>query len=77
MAQSNKPVSRLRQRMIEDMTMRKFSAMTRAKFERSRTSLSFSVDPRIERQPRIYAAISCIWSSRGLPRPASTALFPD
>jgi hypothetical protein len=56
---SEKPISPLRQRMIEDMTVRNFVEKTRNDYIRQvKTFTSFL--GRIRRQRRIFAASSCI-----------------
>jgi hypothetical protein len=68
------PISRLRQRMIEDMTIRKFAPRTQEGYIRAvKGSAPSSAPRRIERVSRIYVAISYI-SSRAAPgRRRSTA----
>jgi hypothetical protein len=61
------PISRLRQRMIEDMTIRKFAPRTQEGYSRAvKGSAPSSAPRRIERVSRIYVAISYI-SSRAAP----------
>ena len=58
---SEKPISPLRQRMIEDMTVRNFGEKTRNDYIRtSRLSQLSSVARRIRQRLRIFAASSCI-----------------
>jgi integrase/recombinase XerD len=61
---SEKPISLLRRRMIEDMTVRNFVEKTRTDYIRQvRTFTAFlgrSPDSRIRRQLRIFAVFNCI-----------------
>ena len=55
------PISPLRRRMIEDMTIRNFSAETQRNYIRAVKNLAiFSVDRRIRPRPRTCDASSCI-----------------
>jgi hypothetical protein len=65
MTESTQGISVLRQRMIEDMRMRKLSPKTQATYIRSVRRLPpTSADHRILPRSRIYATTSCIWSIR-------------
>jgi hypothetical protein len=63
---TDKAMSPLRWRMIEDMTIRKFAPKTQHDMCRgSRTSRRSSDDHRIRRASRTCAATSCIWLRAG------------
>ena len=71
MSHSTKPISPLRQRMIEDMTLRKFSPKTQTAYLRAVATLPVSsAVPRTRPRRRIFDAISCAWSSKGVRAPA-------
>ena len=58
---TDKPVSPLRQRMIEDMTVRHFKEKVQKDYIRtSRTSRIFSAAPPTRQPARIFAFFSCI-----------------
>ena len=68
---SKKPVSPLRQRLIDDITARRFSEDTKRDYVQKMpgSSQPSSAGRRIRRRARTFAAISCIWrSSRPAPR---------
>ena len=66
---SKKPVSPLRQRLIDDITARRYSEDTKRDYVRNvGSSQPSSAGRRIRRRARTFAAISCIWrSSRPAP----------
>ena len=66
---SKKPVSPLRQRLIDDITARRFSEDTKRDYVRNvRKFAAFLAGRRIRRRARIFVAINCIWrSSRPAP----------
>ena len=58
---SEKPISPLRRRMIEDMTMRRFAPRRNTTISvQSRSSLPFSAARPIRRLPKTCAHSSCI-----------------
>ena len=60
MAQSTQPISLLRQRMIEDMQLRKLTPITQTSYIRAvKNSPTISVTRRIGRARKIYAGSSC------------------
>ena len=65
------PVSPLRQRMIEDMTIRKLAPRTQDHYIRTVKNFSAFLLRPPRRASRICAVISCIWSRTGQARPAS------
>ena len=75
MTHNTKPVSPLRQRMIEDMTLRKLSPKTQSQLYPGSeyTSPAFSAARLTQPQRRICAAINCTWSIAGPPVSCSTA----
>ena len=63
---SEKPISPLRQRMIEDMTVRNFSEKTRNDYIRHvKTFTAFLGRSPIRQDPKIFAASSCIRGEQG------------
>ena len=69
MTESTKPISALRQRMIEDMRMRKLSPCgTQRGYVRAVKRLPdiSLADHRIWRMPRISGRFSCIWPKTGV-----------
>jgi hypothetical protein len=64
---TDEAMSPLRQRMIKDMTIRKFARRPNMNMCRgSRTSRRFSGDRRIRRASRTCAATSCTWRGAAL-----------
>ena len=60
----DKPISSLRQRMIDDMTARRFNEHTQRDYVRHvRTFAAFSAVRRTRRRRRTFAAFNCIWPS--------------
>ncbi len=73
MTHPNQPTSPLRQRMINDMTLRKFTAKTQAGYLRAVLRFTrFSAVPPIWLRPRICAHSNCSWSRKAPPAPPST-----
>jgi hypothetical protein len=67
------PISPLRRRMIEDMTVRKFAARTQEGYIRAVKVFSGFLGRRpTRRASRICAATGCIWSKAALARRPST-----
>ena len=63
-------VSPLRQRMLEDMRMRKFEAKTQTAYLRAvRKLAAFLKASPAPRRPRICGASRCVWSTRVPRRP--------
>ena len=61
---SDKPISPLRQRMIDDMTARRFNEEPRrTTFGTSGSLRPSSAGRRIRRRARTFAAFNCIWRS--------------
>ena len=59
---TDEAMSPLRRRMIEDMTIRKFTSKTQHDYVQGiKNSLRFSGDHPTRQASRTYAAISCIW----------------
>ena len=57
------PISPLRRRMIEDMTIRKLAPKTQEAYIRAVKNFTVFLGRSPDRRaPRICAAISCIWS---------------
>ena len=66
---SHAPISPLRRRMIEDMTVRGFGEKTQSDYLRHvKTSPSSSAAPRIKRSLKICASIKCISVSKACSR---------
>ena len=60
----DKPIEPLRQRMIDDMTARRFNEHTQRDDVRNvRMFAAFSAGRQIRRRRRTFAAFNCIWRS--------------
>ena len=73
MSNTNKPTSPLRQRMIEDMTLRKLSERTQTQYIRGVVRLTTYLG----RSPdtatlKIYVSFNCTWPRRVSPTSPST-----
>ena len=74
---SDKPISPLRQRMIEDMAARRFKEKVQKDYVRHvRTFAAFLADRPIRRRRRTFAAFSCIWRCSRSARVRSTPPSP-
>ena len=75
---SDKPISPLRQRMIDDMTARRFARRHPEGLRPARQDLSrpFSAGRRIPLRARTFAAINCIWRSNRSAQGPSTPPSP-
>ena len=74
---SDKPISPLRQRMIDDMTARRFRRRCRGTTSgTSGPSRPSSAVRRTPRRARTFAAFSCIWRSSRSARGPSTRPSP-
>jgi len=77
MTSSTQGISELRQRMIDDMRMRKLSEKTQSAYIRAVWQLAgFSSARRTRPAKRICGAISCIWSIMAARRSRSMRRSP-
>jgi hypothetical protein len=74
---SDKPISPLRQRMIDDMTARRFKEKVQKDYVRHvRTFAAFLGRSRTRPRARTFADINCIWPSSRSARGPSTPPSP-
>jgi hypothetical protein len=74
---SDKPISPLRQRMIDDMTARRFKEKVQKDYVRHvRNFTVFSAVRRPRPRARIFADINCIWPSSRSAQGPSTPRSP-
>lgn len=77
MSDSTRPISPLRQRMIDDMTMRKLTTGTQRGYIRAVKQLTrFLGRSPGEATAEICVTTSCIWLTRASPVAISTATSP-
>ena len=74
---NNHSISPLRQRMLDDMTMRKLNPKTQAAYLRAVKNFTrfFGRSP-IRPHLRIFAVFNCRWSNRAFPAPRSMPPLP-
>jgi hypothetical protein len=77
MTDSNQSISPLRQRVIDDMTLRKLSPNTQAAYLRAvvRFTRFFGLSPDLA-SPEDLRAFNCTWSRPGYPPPRSMPPSP-